>query len=547
MKHPKKHYNFLIIGSGIAGLSVANQLSNLGDVCLLTKDNQRESATLYAQGGIAITLDKMNVTKNHLEDTLIAGAGLCDKDSVEILCHEGPDRIQEMIKMGMKFTKNKEGKFDLNREGGHRENRVLHVEDYTGRAIVDFLLKITSAKKNIELYEQYFVIDLITKQQINVNSKIKKKLDNHCYGVYLLDIFQKKIFSVTADYICLATGGGGQVYPITTNPLISSGDGIAMAYRAGCRVRNMEFIQFHPTALFTDITPSFLLTEALRGFGAYLRLPNGVRFMEKYHPDKELAPRDIVARAIDTEIKKLDIKYVYLDVTHKDAKKIKNKFPMIYKRLYDDFKLDLTQEQIPVAPAAHYLCGGIMVNTYGQTDISFLYALGENASTGVHGGNRLASNSLLEALVFSHRISQAIHKSFSNGQHLEKKDNYLKIFHHNEQKKNIFDKNIINQYDRKKIQKIMWNYVGIIRSNIKLNQALKHINIIYEKINSFYKKTELNQEIVELKNIATVAQLIIRSALKRKESRGLHYSIDYPENRNTSRADTIITPNNYSL
>ena len=539
----------MIIGSGVAGLSLADQVCEFGSVCVVTKANQRESATLYAQGGIAAGLGKMSLKKNHLEDTLIAGAGLCDESAVQILCHEGPERIQELIQMGMEFTLDQKGKLDLSREGGHRENRVLHVDDYTGRALVDFFLALVSNKKNIKFYERCFAIDLITEHQVdlppNHEQKLTGKRSNRCYGVYVLDTLEKKIFPVIADYVCLATGGAGQVYPITTNPLISSGDGIAMAYRAGCRVRNMEFIQFHPTALFSDITPAFLLTEALRGAGACLRLPNGERFMQHYHPNAELASRDIVARAIDTELKKSGIKHLYLDITHKKAEEVKKKFPVIHKKLHDDFKLDITQEQIPIAPAAHYLCGGIMVDTQGRTDISFLYALGENASTGVHGGNRLASNSLLEALVFSKRAAESILQRFRHKEHKIKTSALSKIPDWDEKKEQFFYTNVMIQHDKEEIQKIMWDYVGIVRSNMKLKRALKRIDIIYEEINAFYRKVRPSQRMVELRNIATVSQLIIRSALKRKESRGLHYNIDYPENRDTSRSDTIITPSNY--
>ena len=535
----------MIVGSGVAGLSLANRVCEFGSVCVVTKANQRESATLYAQGGIAAGLGKMSLKKNHLEDTLIAGAGLCDESAVQILCHEGPERIQEMIQMGMEFTLDQKGKLDLNREGGHRENRVLHVDDYTGRALVDFFLALVSDKKNIEFYERCFAIDLITEHQINRERKAWGERSNRCYGVYVLDTLEKKIFPVIADYVCLATGGAGQVYPITTNPLVSSGDGIAMAYRAGCRVRNMEFIQFHPTALFSDVTPAFLLTEALRGAGACLRLPNGERFMQNHHPNAELAPRDIVARAIDTELKKSGSKHLYLDITHKKADEIKKKFPVIYKKLQDDFKLDITQEQIPIAPAAHYLCGGIMVDTRGRTDISFLYALGENASTGVHGGNRLASNSLLEALVFSKRAAESMLQRFHDKEHTIKTSELSNIPDWHEKKEQFFYTNLMLQHDKEEIQKIMWDYVGIVRSNMKLKRALKRIDIIYEEINAFYRKVRPSQRMVELRNIATVSQLIIRSALKREESRGLHYNIDYPENRDTSRSDTIITPSSY--
>ena len=521
----------------MAGLSLADELSDIDNVCIITKEALKDSATSYAQGGIAAALGEMDLPEQHFQDTLQAGAGLCDEDAVRILCHEGVECIHAIIEGGMPFTKDREGKLHMGREAGHSESRVLHVDDQTGKAIVKFLFKKILEKKNIIIYENTIAIDLITEHHINKNKKASK-----CYGVYTLDSQTGEIKTFLADYICLATGGIGQVYSVTTNPEVSTGDGIAMAYRAGCRVRNMEFTQFHPTALYYTHNPAFLLTEALRGFGATLTLQGGERFMPKHHPKAELAPRDIVARTIDLELKKTGEKFVYLNVFHKAESEIRRFFPSIYHKLQNDFKLDITKEPIPVAPAAHYLCGGIMVDLGSRSDLDFLYAMGECASTGVHGANRLASNSILEALVFSNRAAISIQNDFSQGRHKQKQEMFSCIPQWDELNTKAVSERVMISHDSEAIKKIMQDYVGIVRSNLKLRRAIKHIDIIYEEIIQFYYKAKLSQELIELRNIAATAHLVIRSALQRKESRGLHYNIDYPENRETSRKDTIIIP-----
>ena len=531
------YFPFLIIGSGVAGLALADELSNIDSTCIITKQSLKESATSYAQGGIAAALGEMDLPERHLRDTLEAGAGLCDEQAVKILCYEGIKRTQAIIEGGMPFTKDPEGKLHMVREAGHSDSRILHVNDQTGKTVVDFLYKKVSDKKNITIFENTIAVDLITEYQIEKDQKASQ-----CYGAYAMDTRTEEIKTFFADYICLATGGVGQVYSVTTNPKVCTGDGIAMAYRAGCRIRNMEFIQFHPTTLYSDRNPAFLITEALRGFEATLTLQSGKKFMAKYHPKEELAPRDIVARAIDFELKKTGEKFVYLNAYHKEESEIKKFFPTIYNKLLKDFKLDITKQPVPVAPAAHYLCGGILVDLNSRSDLDFLYALGECASTGVHGANRLASNSILEALVFAHRAMASIQNDFSQGKHKPKKKKYPHIPEWNELNTKTATERVIISHDNEEIKEIMQDYVGIVRSNLKLSRAIKRIDIIYEEIIQYYCQVKLSQELIELRNIAVTAQLIIRSALKRKESRGLHYNIDYPENRETSREDTIIIP-----
>lgn len=535
-----KRYDFLVVGSGISGLIFALKASETGNVLLVTKRNLDDTSTAYAQGGIAAAVGEADDPEKHMEDTLSAGAGLCDPKAVEILVKEGVDRVNDLIACGMEFTRKSDGSLDLGKEGGHRKHRVLHADDFTGREVENFLIEKLKSSSSVEIWENHMVIDLITEHHID--RKIPKK---NVYGAYVLNETEDKIITVLSNYTILATGGTGRVYPFTTNPKVSTGDGIAMAYRAGCRVRNIEFVQFHPTALHSDRDPAFLITEAIRGFGAHLKNHEGKRFMEEYHELKELAPRDIVARAIDSELKKSGEDYVYLDITHKDPQETKNHFPNIYRTLIEEFKLDMTKEMIPVVPAAHYQCGGILTDYDGRTDLNFLYAIGETASTGIHGGNRLASNSLLEGLVFADRAAKDIKKRFTSGEHTSKEEISNKIPDWVRVGTRYYEEWTLIKHDKREIHNLMRDYVGIVRSNLRLERAIRRIDLIYREINDFYYRSIVTRKLVELRNMVLVAQLIIRSAIKRKESRGLHYTTDYPEDRNPSREDTVLEPNLY--
>lgn len=543
-KDKKIHTDFLLIGSGISGLSVALRLCEYGSVLIITKGARDEGATAHAQGGIAAAISEEDHPDNHLKDTLEAGAGLCDPQAVEFLVKEGVERVQELITQGMLFSRDPEGKIHLGREGGHKQSRVLHVHDSTGREVENFLLATAKEHKNITILENHMLVDLITEHHTG-------RLPNHntlrCYGAYALNESDNEIYTVIASYVVMASGGAGRVYPFTTNPAVNTGDGIATAYRAGCRVRNMEFIQFHPTVFYAKADPAFLISEALRGHGARLFNDKNERFMQKYHEMLELAPRDIVARAIDNELKLNGSDCVYLDVTHLDADDIKANFPLIHDTLHDRFHLDITKERIPVVPAAHYTCGGIVTDLNGKSDIDFFYAVGETASSGVHGANRLASNSLLEGLVFGKRAADHICKNFELGEHQKKEALLNNITDWKKDRTVNMEEWVLVKHDLAEIQSLMWDYVGIVRSNLRLKKALRRINMVYEEIREYYQTTCPTREILELRNIAKVAQLITRSALARKESRGLHFSTDYPEDRSPSRADTILEPKVYRL
>ncbi|MES0491754.1 MAG: L-aspartate oxidase [Leptospirales bacterium] len=529
------HCDVLVIGSGIAGLYfslLASKLNKDSKITIVTKDKVTEGATRFAQGGVAASLSPSDSPEKHLMDTLEAGAGLCDSEAVRVLVYEGVDRIKELINMGMEFTKNPLGELDLGMEGGHTEKRIVHAKDHTGSDLHQFLLNQVQQNSNITILENHFAIDIITEHHLPTPSKPQK-----AFGAYVINEKTQNIETIQAKSTCLATGGAGRVYRYTTNPRVSTGDGIAMGYRAGCRVRNMEFIQFHPTALYSDRDQSFLISEAVRGSGAFLLLKNGERFLYDYDPRAELAPRDVVARAIDSELKKSGDECVFLDVTHLGAEKIQSDFPLIYKTLLTEFNIDMTKERIPVVPAAHYTCGGLWTDLDGKTDLTNLYAVGETASTGVHGANRLASNSLLESLVFTYRAVEDLKKNINSN---EKTDMQLPLW--NNTGAVNFDERGIMKYNRDELRKIMWNYIGITRSKNRLNRALRIIDIIYEEVRDLYNTSKLNRDILELRNMALICQLIVRSALSRHESRGLHYMSDYKENRKTSRKDTILRP-----
>lgn len=499
---------------------------------VITKSNEDESNTKYAQGGVAAVVDKSDSFKKHITDTLIAGDGLCDQKIVEIVVKEGPKRVQEIIDYGTHFDKNSLGDYDLAKEGGHSEHRVLHYKDITGFEIERSLLENAHKDPNITILTHYFALELIT--QHHLGALVTKHSDDiECYGVYALNTKINRVEKILSKTTVLASGGAGHIYSSTTNPVIATGDGIAMVYRAKGKVRNMEFIQFHPTALYNPgAYPSFLISEALRGFGAVLRRPNGDDFMLEYDERGSLASRDIVARAIDAEMKKSGEDFVYLDITHGDKEALLSHFPNIYESCLK-IGIDLTKDWIPVSPAAHYLCGGIMVDEFGRTSIGRLYACGECASTGLHGANRLASNSLLEATVFAHRIyKHAIGNSkdvLLPGTIPEWDDSNTELSH----------EDILVMHNLRETQKIMSDYVGIVRSDFRLERALRRLGLLYDETESFYKNTRLSVKLCELRNVIQIAYIVIKSAMLRKESRGLHYNTDYPY-KESKPIDTIF-------
>jgi L-aspartate oxidase len=527
--------DFLVLGSGIAGLSFAIKASKLGKVAIVTKKERFESNTNYAQGGIAAVHDRTDSFDEHVRDTLACGDGLCRDDVVRFVVAEGPDRIAELVRWGVAFTRsenNETSVYDLGREGGHSKRRVLHAKDLTGREIERALIEKTAACKNIQIYENHIAIDLIMKSRLTGR---RKTTPDSCLGAYVFDIQRNEVHTFRAKFVILATGGAGKVYLITTNPDIATGDGIAMAYRAGAQVANMEFMQFHPTCLYHPDAKSFLISEAVRGEGGILRLKNGATFMEKYHPMKSLAPRDIVAKAIDRELKVSGDYYVLLDISHKNPDFIRNRFPNIHEECLK-FGIDMTREPIPVVPAAHYLCGGVRVNTHGGTSIERLFACGEVSCTSLHGANRLASNSLLEAVVFAHRAFIRIAELFPITGH-----DTTAIPPWDARGATESDESIVVSHNWAEIRTCMWNYVGIVRSDKRLERAARRIDMVYREIDEYYRNFIITRDLLELRNIATVASLILSCARMRKESRGLHYNIDYPEKNDTAGLkDTVI-------
>jgi len=524
--------DFLIIGSGVTGLFLALKVSEFGSVTIVTKKSDYESNTNYAQGGIASVFADNDNLDEHIQDTLIAGAGLCDPEAVRILVEEGPSKVQELLEIGVPFNKDESGKLDLSREGGHRKNRIVHALDRTGREVEASLLTAVKNKGNIQILENHACVDLLTRHQIKDNEGLPLR----CYGAYILNTEDGEVAPLIAKRTIVATGGAGQVYQHTTNPSIATGDGVACAYRAGAKVKNMEFYQFHPTSLYHDQGNSFLISEAVRGEGGILRDFQGRAFMVDYHEMKDLAPRDIVARAIDNEMKKNGVPHVYLDITHKPREFVRGHFPSIYETCLK-LGIDITSQAIPVVPAAHYMCGGIETDLWGRTSIENLYAAGEATCTGVHGGNRLASNSLLECLVFANRIAQDI----AAASELIYPPEISKIPNWNKEGTKNAEEWVLVSHDLYEIKSLMSDYVGIVRSNLRLMRASRRIQVIREEIKDFYNRTTISLGLLELRNLALIADIIVRSALLRKESRGLHYSTDYPENREPSRNDTVIT------
>lgn len=530
-------YDVLIIGSGASGLSLALSLADKLKVAVVSKATIDEGATLYAQGGVSAVMDQADSVDSHIQDTLNAGAGLCHQDVVTHIVKRGRERIEWLIEQGVPFTTHESDsgnlEFHLTREGGHSNRRVVHAADATGRAIETALVEKAHQRNDIAIFEHHMAIDLITHAKLG-------QTPDRCVGAYLLDLKTGDIATVKAKVCVLATGGAGKVYLYTSNPDVATGDGIAMAWRAGCAVANMEFVQFHPTCLYHPEAKSFLVTEALRGEGAKLRLINGQPFMHRYDTREELAPRDIVARAIDHEMKKSGDLHVYLDISHKPAEFIREHFPTVYETCLG-FGIDITQQPIPVVPAAHYLCGGVVTNVAGQTSLSNLYAIGETACTGLHGANRMASNSLLECLVIADTAAETILATIDS---IPKPDDLPEW---DESLVTDADEEIVVAHNWDELRRFMWDYVGIVRTNKRLERARSRVDLLHGEISDYYGNFRVNGDLIELRNLVQVAELIIRSALKRRESRGLHYTIDYPtlDNDNPPR-DTILRAGDFS-
>jgi len=520
----KKKVDFLVIGTGLGGLSFALKVADHGKVCMITKSHLEETNTRLAQGGIAAVIYEHDSYEKHIQDTLIAGDGLCDESVVRMVVSEAPKQIDELIKWGANFDRKATGEFDLAREGGHSEHRILHHKDNTGYEIQRALSDQVRRHRNIEVLEEHFAVDLIT--QHHLGHLVKRYHDNiRCFGAYVLNLKTKEVITILAKNTLLATGGVGNLYHTTTNPPVATGDGIAMVYRAKGTVENLEFVQFHPTSLYNPgERPSFLITEAMRGYGAVLRTLDKMEFMDKYHKQGSLAPRDIVARAIDNEMKIRGDDFVYLDATHNDSEIMREHFPNINEKCLS-LGIDFTKDMIPVVPAAHYMCGGIKVDMNGNTWIKNLYAVGEVSSTGLHGANRLASNSLLEAIVYAARAADDAIVSIGSLDFQENIPdwNYEGTSHPEEM--------VLITQNYKELQQIMTNYVGIVRSDLRLTRALHRLEIIFRETEELYKKSTLSKKLCELRNMINVGYLIIKMAQDRKESRGLHYTTDYPEKK----------------
>lgn len=517
-----KKYDFLVIGSGIAGMSFALKVANKRSVALVCKSGLEEANTYFAQGGVAsVTNLIVDNFEKHIEDTLIAGDYLSDRAAVEKVVRDAPQQIEELIRWGVDFDKDETGNFDLHKEGGHSEFRILHHKDNTGAEIQDSLIQAVKRHPNITVYENHFAIEILTQHHLGI-TVTRQTPDIACYGAYIMDIMTGRIDTFLSKVTLMATGGVGAVYQTTTNPLVATGDGIAMVYRAKGTVKDMEFVQFHPTALFhPGDRPSFLITEAMRGYGGVLRTVDGKEFMQKYDKRLSLAPRDIVARAIDNEMKNRGDDHVYLDVTHKDAEETREHFPNIYQKCLS-LGINITRDYIPVAPAAHYLCGGIMVDLDGCTSINRLYAVGECACTGLHGGNRLASNSLIEAVVYAD--AAAGHSSAIIDDLVFQSD----IPDWDDKGTRSPEEMVLITQSVKEVGQIMSTYVGIVRSDLRLKRAWTRLDILYEETESLFKRSIASKDICELRNMINVGYLIMRQAIERKESRGLHYTLDYP-------------------
>lgn len=518
-----REYDYLVIGSGVAGMSFALKVAGTGRVALICKSTLDEANTALAQGGVAsVTNLEVDNFDKHIEDTMVAGDFLSDPVAVKKVVTEAPAQIKALIEWGVDFDKKENGEFDLHREGGHSEFRILHHADNTGFEIQDSLIKAVKANGNIDVFENHFAIEIITQHHLG-KIVTRRTSDITCYGAYVLDEQTGRVETFLSRVTVMATGGCGAVYRTTTNPLVATGDGIAMVYRAKGTVKDMEFIQFHPTALYhPGDRPAFLITEAMRGYGAVLRDINGKEFMQKYDSRLSLAPRDIVARAIDNEMKQSGSDHVYLDVTHKDPEETKRHFPNIYKKCLS-LGIDITKDYIPVAPAAHYLCGGIKVDTNAESSIKHLYAVGECSCTGLHGGNRLASNSLIEAVVYADAAARHAKEAIKN---ISLRND---VPEWNDEGTSHPEEMVLITQSLKEVNQIMGTYVGIVRSNLRLDRAWNRLDILYEETEKLFKCSKASREICELRNIINVGYLIMRQAKERKESKGLHYSIDYPK------------------
>ncbi len=522
----------LVVGSGAAGLSLALRVAEHAKVIVLSKGPRSEGSTYYAQGGIAAVFDESDSIESHVEDTQIAGAGLCEEDTVQFIAENAKECVQWLIDGGVPFDKDEnstEGqpKYHLTREGGHSHRRILHAADATGMAMQTSLQDNVNNHPNIEIFERHNALDLITEDKVG-GSKDK------VIGAYIWNRNQEHVETVRAKFVVLATGGASKVYQYTSNPDVSSGDGIAIAWRAGCRVANLEFNQFHPTCLFHPEARNFLLTEALRGEGAYLRRPDGSRFMKDFDERGELAPRDVVARAIDFEMKRLGADCMYVDISHKPEEFITAHFPMIHTRLMD-LGIDMTKEPIPIVPAAHYTCGGVMVNKQGQTDLTNLYAIGEVSYTGLHGANRMASNSLLECVVYAWAAAKDIVENIDQSQLCAELPAW------DESQVTNSDEEVIIQHNWHELRLFMWDYMGIVRTDKRLERAMRRIQMLQQETHEYYSYFKVSNNLLELRNLLQVAELMVRCAMQRKESRGLHYTLDYPELAEDC-SPTILTP-----
>ncbi|MGB2078675.1 MAG: L-aspartate oxidase [Vibrio sp.] len=527
--------DILVIGSGAAGLSLALRMASHAKILVLSKGPLNEGSTYYAQGGIAAVFDKEDSVDSHVDDTLIAGAGICDKDAVQFITQNAKECVEWLIDGGVPFDldeddTSKNPKHHLTREGGHSHRRILHAADATGMAMQNSLQDNALAHPNIQILERYNALDLITEDRIGGDAK-------KVVGAYIWNRDAEHVETVRAKFVVLATGGASKVYQYTSNPDVSSGDGIAMAWRAGCRVANLEFNQFHPTCLFHPEARNFLLTEALRGEGAYLKRPDGSRFMPEFDERAELAPRDIVARAIDYEMKRLGVDCMYLDISHKDSEFIEKHFPTIHNRLLE-LGIDMTKQPIPIVPAAHYTCGGVMVSKDGQTDLQNLYAIGEVSYTGLHGANRLASNSLLECVVYA----------WSAGKHMLKHIKNIELPPElpawDESQVTNSDEEVILQHNWHELRLFMWDYMGIVRTDKRLERALRRIQLLQQETHEYYSNFRVSNNLLELRNLLQVAELMVHCAMKRKESRGLHYTLDYPDKLENS-GPTILEPDTF--
>lgn len=526
-------YDVLIIGSGAAGLTLALNLPTTTRIAVLSKAELTDASTYYAQGGVAAVYDETDSTDSHMQDTLVAGAGLCHPDTVAYTVENGPKAIQWLIEQGVRFTLDESEQLHLTREGGHSHRRIIHAADTTGYAISTTLVKRAKEAANISLLENRVAVDLITHQKLGLHG------ENRVVGAYVLNKTSNDVEVFEAPFVALATGGASRAYYYTCNPDIATGDGIAMAWRAGCRVANMEFNQFHPTSLYHPQAKAFLITEAMRGEGAILRLPDGERFMPRFDERAELAPRDVVARAIDYEMKRLGIRCVYLDITHKSAEFITSHFPNIHKTCLK-YGIDITKDWIPVVPTAHFTCGGVVVNLHSQTDINNLYAIGETSFTGLHGANRMASNSLLECFVFAMAAARDISQRLVHTPPPPKCPAWDASQVRNP------DEDVVILHNWDELRRFMWDYVGIVRTDKRLQRALHRVELLKQETQEYYSNYRVSANLIELRNLLLVSELIIRSALARKESRGLHYTLDYPM-LNDERVDTVLIPPDFEV